>query len=190
MPDKRAVSTEFPRNWWIITGADYSGKTTVIEQLSLQGIATLPEQGMEVMGEYEAMGMTAEEMLADQPRLQYKILDRKIAAEAQHDSSTLTFIDRGLPDTLGFLSYYGIPLRAQAKEIISHASYRGVFFFEQLPLAGFTPDFAHSEGRNFMARIGGFIHEAYVESGFRPIHVPVMSVADRVAFVLQHARGC
>jgi predicted ATPase len=177
------------RNWWVITGADYSGKTTVIRALAAQGLITLPEQAAELMSEYEASGMTVEEMLADQESLQYGILDRKIAAEASHDPVALTFADRGLPDTLGFLNYYGVSVKPQAREAIMRASYRGVFFFEQLPLTTFTPDFAHSEGSDFMARIGGFIHDAYVEFGFEPIRVPVMSVAERVAFVLHYAQG-
>jgi predicted ATPase len=176
------------RNWWVITGADYSGKTTVINAIVAQGYATLNEQALEYMEDSQASGITVDDMLADQTKLQYGILGRKLAAEARQNTATTTFIDRGVHDTLGFLRYYGMPVSSEAQAAFDCANYRGVFFFDQLPLTNFRPDYAHSEGPEFLSRIGGYIFDAYVESGFDPIRVPVMGVAERTALVIDHVR--
>jgi predicted ATPase len=181
------------RNWWVLTGPDHSGKTTLLGELAARGYFTVPEQASEVVAEYEAAGVPPQEMLADHVKLQREIFWRQVEAEAQHDPTELTFLDRGLPDTVGYFNWYGDwygrGLTPDVRKALGTHRYRGVFFLDQLPLDTLASDYAHQEDSNFPATIGRYLLSGYNVCGFNPIEVPVMPVAKRADFIIEHVRG-
>jgi predicted ATPase len=185
----RQVTPE-SRNWWVLTGNDFSGKTTVANALRERGFQVVPEAAMQVIEAEMAAGRGPDSFHADEAAFQYGIFYQKMRNEAEqqarHGSQTLTFLDRGLHETRAFLEYYGIPETAEARHLMQGAEYRGVFMLEQLPSSYFREDFAHTEGPEFLSAMGDLIWRSYAGAGYEPIKVPFMPVDERVDYILQN----
>lgn len=77
----------------VITGPSGSGKSTLIKKLS----PSISEKASDVIQEYPEYTPA---------QRQIEILKRQI--EAEKNIKETTFLDRGIPDVIGFAKYYGI----------------------------------------------------------------------------------
>jgi predicted ATPase len=171
-------------NWCTITGAPSSGKTTVIESLKKRGYRIVPESARAVLDERLAQGMTIDEARGNEDEFQERIFQHKLKLHAAEDPKSLSFFDRGMHDLLAYITYYKYPRDPRIDKAMADTSYRHVFLLEPLP--DFTPEPARMEGPNFSEVITPLLQKAYAEYGMKAVHVPVLSVEDRVDFILAH----
>lgn len=169
-------------NWYIITGAPSTGKTTLLRELAKRGHLVLPEMARTIIDERIASGENIEFIRADERIFQEQVASRKAALEASLDKQTRTFLDRGMHDTLAYMNAHNFEATRTLEELLLQSSYRKVFILE--PLSDFTDDYARNEDAHTRSRLQELLIVAYTKYGMEPVKVPEMSVAQRADFVL------
>lgn len=170
--------------WFVITGGPSTGKTTLLAGLEMAGYKTIPEAARTLIDEALAKGFTMEEFRADEKRFQNDVTYLKREIEAGLDPDVVTFLDRGMHDTVAYMRYYKYYAEDRVQELMRESSYRKVFLLD--PLSIYQQDYARTEGAEFVHGINILLHEAYAEHGMEPIGVPAMELNDRVKFILDN----
>ena len=167
----------------IITGGPGSGKTTLIDALAAQGIATSPEVGRALIREQVASGGDALPW-GDERRFAALMLPREIAARAAALAlGRPVVLDRGVPDVAGFLRASGLPVPAAIDRAARDCRYNPRVF-----LAPFWADiYAHDPERQQPAALAAateaVMRATYRDHGYELVELPRASVVERVAFV-------
>lgn len=173
-------------NWYVITGGPSTGKTTLLAELDKLGHRVVPEAARLVIDEGMAKGLTIEKIRADEGAFQHDVLKLKEKIEAALDDGKLTFLDRGMHDSLAYLRDYGLKVEDWMHELFKGSNYQKVFLLEPLP--NYVNDYARTEDHEFTKRMHKLLHDAYAEFGMEPIHVPPISVEERLKIVLSHVK--
>lgn len=173
----------------VFSGGTHCGKTTLIEHYRSLGYPTVPEPGMTFIGELVA-SMGLEEYRAWRADNQQEFFNRLVERQVELESTlppegTYVFLDRSMMDTVAMCRHVGVKVPELAVERARAFRYDDVFICDLLP------DFdnrAHT-GRVFTREdsenIARLVHEAYDEFGYSPIHLPPISVEERLATINQ-----
>lgn len=167
--------------WYAITGGPSSGKSTTVELLRQRGHRVSPEVARTILDEQVALGRTVAEIRAAGEEFQEMILARQIELESGFAADELIFLDRGIPDGLGYERFLQLEPNRAISEAASNATYRKVFVLESLHL---HDDGSRIEDKADQQGIHDNIVAVYTELGHDLVAVPVMSPADRVEFIL------
>ncbi len=171
-----------PTRWQVITGAPCSGKTTLIQALADRGLQVVPETARAYIDECLAGGLTLSQVKADPLAFEQKILLAKVALEAELPRDRLIFMDRAVPDSVAYYRFEGLdptePLRHSRK-----MRYETIFLLERL---AFESDAVRSEDAQAAARLEVMLADCYHALGYAITRVPVMSVDERIGFILRH----
>jgi len=170
-------------NWYAVSGVASSGKTTIIKLLEKKGYNVVHESATEFVTQQFAKGYTIDQIRKNQGRFQEVILQLKLFYEDLLNPDEITFIDRGMPDTVAFYKLYNLDMPEYMKKAIEEASYKKVFLFERLPLI--QEDF-RPEPEEEIAQMHEHNKKAYEELGHTIVHVPVMPVEKRLQFILDN----
>lgn len=169
-----------PTKWYVITGAPCSGKTAVITQLEQRGYAVVHEVARAYIDTELVRGKTLEQIKADEWAFEHRILMAKVKIEAALARDEIIFLDRAVPDSIAYYKLCGLD-PAEPLQRSQTLCYRKIFLFERLT---FLADPVRSEDETTAQRLGHLIEESYQSLGYKLIHVPPASVADRTEFVL------
>lgn len=169
--------------WYVITGGPSSGKTTTIELLRERGFHVTHEQASDIIAEELARGRTLLEVRADGDWFQREILKRQLEDEATLLPTETVFLDRGVPDGLGYERYLKLTPNPELLKASQHARYRKVFLLENLPV---KVDWNRHEDAQVQQAIHDSIRATYLELGFELIDVPAFSPNERVTFILEN----
>ncbi len=169
--------------WFVITGAPCSGKTTVIKELQRRGYRCAPEVARAVIDARFAEGMSIAQMRADEAAFQRSLIDAKVVLEKQLDPQEVVFMDRAMPDSISYLKMKGID-PDDVSELSKRFRYAHVFLFERLT---FQEDGARVEDEKSSTFLDRQLELDYSSLGYEVERVPVMSIEERVAFVLLRA---
>lgn len=167
--------------WYAITGGPSSGKTTTVELLRSQGHRVSPEVARAILDEQVALGRSVAEIRADGENFQRMILERQIELEGAFATDELIFLDRGIPDGLGYERFLNLAPNAAISQASHNARYRRVFVLDTLHL---HDDGSRIEDEADQQGIHDNIVAVYSELGHDLVLVPVMSPEERVAFIL------
>jgi len=169
-------------NWHVITGAPCSGKTAVIRELEQLGYPVVHEVARAYIDERLQNGETIARIKADILSFERHILYKKIAIEASLLKEETVFLDRAVPDSIGYYILEGLdpddPI--QKSRLLR---YKKVFFFDRIP---FEKDPVRSEDDKIAEKLDGLLKEGYRMLDYEIILVPLMTVNERVRFVLKH----
>jgi predicted ATPase len=170
--------------WYVITGGPSCGKSTTVKELSKLGYLTVPEVARLYFEQELAKGRTLEEVRADKAKVQAEILRMQLEQEKKIPRNRVVFFDRAIPDTLAYFEYYKISVPEwAAKEAFK--PYKRVFFLEQLPI---EKDHVRTENEEEAEQINQHIVNTYKRLNYELVAVPVMSVKERVRFILSKIR--
>lgn len=167
--------------WYAITGGPSSGKSTTVALLSQRGHRVSPEVARTILDEQVALGRTVAEIRAAGEEFQNMILARQIELELGFDADELIFLDRGIPDGLGYERFLQLEPNPAITEAAGNAKYRKVFVLETLHL---HDDGSRIEDEADQQGIHDNIVAVYTELGHDLVEVPVMSPEERVEFIL------
>lgn len=173
-------------NWYVITGGPSSGKTTLLKELEKLGHKTIPEAARTVIDEALKKGISVEELRSNEKRFQNDVARLKEKIEATHDKNVLTFFDRGMQDTVAYMRHYGFGIEDWVAVFMDKARYQKVFLLE--PLSTYQSDYARTEDHDFAKNLHKLLHDAYTEFGMKPVHVPAVSLNDRVKLILDKVK--
>lgn len=167
--------------WYPITGGPSSGKSTTVELLRQRGHRVSHEVARAILDEQVARGRTVAEIRSAGEEFQKMILARQIEQEQVFDPAELIFLDRGIPDGLGYERFLRLEPNLDIAKAAGNARYRKVFVLETLHL--------HDDGSRIEDEVDQQgIHESivavYTELGHTLVEVPVMSPEQRVEYIL------
>jgi len=171
--------------FFVLTGGPCSGKTTLIEALAAKGYATAPEAGRNIIQDQMTVGGSA---LPWNDRTLFAELMLAWELRSHHTAARLSgpvFFDRGVPDTLAYLSLSGLPVPAHMEKAAGHFRYnRRVFIAPPWPEI-FTQDAERSQDLDEAERTFEALVDTYPRYGYELITLPRTSVEERLAFIFE-----
>jgi len=170
-------------NWYVLTGAPSSGKTTIAKLLEKKGHAVLYEVARIYIDQEFKKGKTIQEIRKDEIGFQRKIFDLKIQYESTLNPNKITFLDRAIPDSIAYNELLGIPKEKYVEEVVKKSSYKKVFIFERLE---FEKDYARTESEGQIKKLEKLLEKTYKNLPFPFIKVPKMSIEKRLKFILNN----
>jgi predicted ATPase len=180
-PDLLSTPFRAQTNWHVITGAPSSGKSTLIDQLVDRGFQTVPEAGRQYVEREMAKGRTMDEIRENMAAIQIGIKDMQSEIEHSLRANDGLFLDGAVPGSLAWYRAFGLNPNEILPECFHHR-YASVFILDPLP-------FQENGARNGDAPIVGHLDEwlarDYSSLGYHVVRVPVLSIQERLAFVLE-----
>ena len=170
----------------VITGGPCSGKTTIIQALAGTGHTTVPEAATELI-ENPAL----ENQRADPLEFQLQVLRRQLENEKRAgeraEPQSVIFLDRGIGDGFGYLSYHGLEPFEELVEAWPESRERSrcVLFFESRP--DYQAASHRSETPDEARRIHEILLADYRSRHDRVILIPWLPVEQRLATVLEES---
>jgi len=161
----------------VLTGGPSSGKSTTIDALRTRGFRVLDEVAREVLSEGRYSRTNGYD------KLQAEILKRQL--EREQLLTDLTFMDRSAVDGIAYCLLYLNSLPQVFREVDFKGRYNRVFLLDRLPL---EKDGLRVEADDAEAQmVHDKIRDVYLMTGYEPVQVPIMSVRDRVDFIINNA---
>ena len=167
----------------IISGAPGSGKTALIEALAARGEACCPEVSRQLIREQTIRKGTALPWL-DLEAFARECSQRMLEQLATCDPARRVFLDRGLPDLIGYLRCAG---RDVPRELLASAThYTPVVFMAPAWREIYINDAERPQSYSEALALSGHIRNAYEELGFEVVDLARESVDARVEHVRAH----
>jgi len=168
-------------NWYVITGAPFSGKTTLLKELEELGYRVIHEVARAVIEMELEQGRTLGKIRADKETFENRILHTKIAIEERLPKDQVIIFDRAIPDSIPYFALAGLDTKGVIEKSPRHR-YKKVLVLDRLPYA---KDQARIEDRKTAARLDRELEASYRMLGYEVKRIGVMPVKDRLRFVLQ-----
>ncbi len=170
-------------NLHVITGGPGSGKTSLIDTLSAEGVRHMPEAGRAIIQDQVDIGGTALPW-ADREAFAMLMLawEMRSYREALNASGPVIF-DRGIPDVIGYLRLCGLPVPATALRAAEQRRYASRVFIAPPWTAIFEQD---AERKQTLAEAEATYHAmvgAYSGLGYELVELPLAPVMERARFV-------
>lgn len=167
-------------NWYVITGAPSSGKTTTLEFLEKEGFRVFYEWARIYIDKEMKKGRTLSEIRKDELGFQRKILKLKVDFEKKLNPKELVLMERGIPDSTAYMRILGAHDDKFLQKTLKICRYKKVFLME---LIKYETDYARTESQEEAMLLDTLLEKSYTDLGIKVIRVPKMSVEERVAFI-------
>ena len=168
-------------NWYVVTGAPCSGKTSVINALEQRGFRVVHEVARAYIDEELQKGMSLKQIKADPYRFENHIFLTKLKIEASLPQNDIIFLDRAVPDSIAYFQLEGLD-PGQPVEKSKMVRYRKIFQFERL---AFLEDGVRLEDDLLADQLDNLLETAYRNLNYEIFRVPAISVEERTAFILE-----
>lgn len=169
-------------SWYVVTGAPFSGKSRTLDRLAFFGYPVVPEAARVFVHDELSKGKPLDEIRGDEVAFQRQVLALKVEAEERTATDRLTFFERGIPDSIAYNILCGED-NTSALEASKRKRYRGVFLLDPLNLP-FEKDHARTESEAKARKLDELLFSAYTNLGYSVVRVPVMTISERVQFIL------
>ena len=168
----------------VITGGPGSGKTTLIEALARLGYAHTVEAGRAIIQDQLAIDGPAlpgrDPFAFTELMLSWELRSYRMA----ETTAGPVFFDRGVTDLVGYLTLIGQPVPAHIARAAERFRYnRRVFVAPPWPEI-YTQDAERKQTPEEAVRTYEALVAAYSNCGYEPLSLPLVSVEERVRFVL------
>ncbi|HLL60149.1 MAG TPA: ATP-binding protein [Candidatus Nitrosocosmicus sp.] len=170
-------------NWYVITGGPSCGKTTVLKELKNRGYKTVEEAARIYIDREIDKGKSIEDIRGDELFFQKELLIMKIETEKKLNQDDTIFFDRGIPDTIAYLEIKNFTIEDYIKSSVEKSNYKKVFLFDLLK---YEKDYARTETVEEAKIIQQLLKQSYEALKIPVLKVPVMSLNERVQFILNN----
>jgi predicted ATPase len=168
-------------NWYVVTGAPSSGKTTLVRELEKRGYRVVHEVARDYIEMHMKQGRTLEQIRADKGSFENGILNAKIAIEAELPKNEVIILDRAIPDSIAYFDVAGLDTKV-ATEKSPRNRYKKIFLLDPLP---YHVDHARIEDSQTAAKLDQGLEQSYKALGYDVIRVPAMPLQERIKFVVR-----
>jgi len=168
-------------NWYVITGAPCSGKTSVIRELERLGYRVVHEVARAYIDAQLNKGKNLKQIKGNGLAFEHHILNCKVEIEASLAQDDVVFLDRALPDSIAYFKKEGLDPN-EPLEKSKAVRYKKVFLLERLV---FEKDPVRSEDEASALELERLIKDSYQMLGYDVVCVPVLSIQERTEFILQ-----
>lgn len=176
-------------NFFIITGGPGAGKSSVLEKLKASGYHTVCEVGRKIIKEQLAIGGNA---IHFGDKVAFRDLMLKHSLDDFNKliyKNNIILFDRGIPDLSGYSKLISEPVTDTILNAIKQYRYNSnVFMFPP-----WEDIYEHDEERkqDFQEAVATYqcIKQAYIDSGYKLIEVPEISVISRTEFIISYIKG-
>lgn len=114
-------------NWYVITGAPCSGKTTIVRLLEKAGHKVIYEAARVYIDREIKKGRSLKEIRKNELSFQQKILEFKIQIEKKLNPKEIIFLDRAIPDTTAYYKLLSIPVDKKLENAVKKSLYKKIF---------------------------------------------------------------
>lgn len=166
--------------WNIITGSPSSGKSSVLEYISMKGFKVYPEVARVIMKNYESKGNELSKLTSDKEKFEKLILELKQEIETNTKVNKVVFFDRSIIDSYAFAQHYNINL---TNEKAPKYLYNNIFYLEPLP---YTVDNYRLENEKDSLHLANKILHFYNKYGYKVIRIPACSIEERANLILSN----
>lgn len=168
----------------VISGGPGAGKTTVLGQLALAGYSVVPEVARRIIAERKAMQLSPRPEPAE---FAQTIFNRDIEQyEAAKAVSGISFFDRSIIDSLGFLKGLGLVTEHQQNVVVERYPYHcEVFIFPPWKDIYHT-DSERDQTYEESVEVYHSICRFYGQCGYSLVEVPRAGVDERCEFLVRH----
>jgi len=170
----------------IITGGPGSGKTSLIEALRSRGHSCSAEAGRAIIQDQVRINGTAlpwhDRLLFAELMLQWEMRSYHLAEQC----SGPVFLDRGVPDVLGYLRLVGLPVPDHVHKAAAEFRYHPTVFIAPPWKEIFHQDVERKQDFEEAQRTYEALFATYRELGYELLEIPRVGVDDRIWFVLSH----
>lgn len=170
----------------VITGGPGTGKTSLIKALEDNGYHCLHEISRQITLDAQEKGIDqlflAEPLLFSEMLLEGRINQHREAGEY---NSEVVFIDRGVPDVVAYMDYFGNEYPPLFHKACKDYSYDAVFLlppWEEI----YVSDNERYESYEQAVSIHDHLEESYIRAGYDPIEVPKGTIEERFSFIKDH----
>lgn len=168
-------------NWYVITGAPSSGKTTLLKELEQLGYRVIHEVARAFIEMEMEQGQTLEKIRADKETFENRVLHAKIAIEERLPKDEVIIFDRAIPDSIPYFKLAGLDTKRVIERSPRHR-YKKVFVLDRLPCA---KDQARIEDQETAARLDRELEACYRTLGYEIKRIGVIPVQARLRLILQ-----
>lgn len=171
---------------FVVTGGPGSGKSSLINELSSRGFCTKPEAGRAIIKDQVRIGGTAVPW-ADKALFAELMLCWELRSymEASAESS-VTILDRGIPDVVGYLTLCGLPVPKYLERAAALHPYNRKVFLAPYWDEIFTNDDERKQGADEAKATGDIMCETYARLGYQIVELPLINIHARADFVRDH----
>ena len=168
----------------VITGGPGTGKSSIINYLESQGYNCLHEVSRQITLEAQKEGV--EQLFLEKPLLfSEKLLEARINQhkEATKFSEKLIFLDRGIPDVVAYMDYFGTSYPNQFTNACESYEYSKIYLLPPWKEI-YVSDNERYESFEQALIIHEHLKNAYIRYGYDPVEVPIGTVANRSSFII------
>lgn len=170
----------------VITGGPGTGKSSVINNLESIGHNCLHEISRHII--LEAQGQGINQLFLDDPLLfSEKLLEARIKQhqDSSISSGNLVFLDRGIPDVVAYMDYFGTAYPSKFRDACKAHKYHRIFLMPPWDDI-YQTDNERYETFDQAQNIYQHLKKAYITFGYQPIEVPKQSIENRCIFILNN----
>lgn len=169
--------------WVVIDGSPSSGKTTIIQALHRAGYRIIPEVGRAYIELELARGRTLGEIRGNEERLQRALIALYAEQFQRLNPCQSVILDGGFPHAQAYIELNATPNMPDVLALCRPFHFKKVFLCDALP---FEDDHVRTEDAAKATFLDRRIEEIYRELGYEPMRIPVMTVEERAACVLDN----
>jgi len=170
----------------VITGGPGTGKSSVIKNLESKGHSCFHEISRQITMEAQEQGI--DQLFLDEPLLfSEKLLEARIKQhqDASEAFGEPVFLDRGIPDVVAYMDYFGTAYPSKFRDACNVHNYNHVFLMPPWDEI-YTTDNERYESFEQAQKIHEYLKKAYITFGYDPIEVPKQSIENRSQFILNN----
>jgi len=174
-------------NFYILTGAPGSGKSTILRELKAGNLTVIDEPAREILSEQRSFkGNGVPETNPD--LFTELMLSRAVQQFKQfQDHTSPILFDRGIPDMIGYAALFGIDQKAAQSAAVTYRYNRVVFITPPWKDIYKTDDERKMSFDQAQA-FGNDLVDIYRDFGYETVTVPKASPSERALFILNSIR--